>query len=311
MVSTRNKNATNLLPMSTRPVIPSTTALDMTDEEKMKKQELARKEERAIKNAAYMELMAIRQSNGGNTKYGDIQEIIRMYNKLGYHYITAGVLNYMVVAGKIKDKIHPPAIISEVCTSPGASQSSSLTFSGTDETNNSFFVPGFNDTHSCSLADTEAVIIDEVESIIIAGNKRNPGGRPKGTSSEDRLALKLSKQKALNEASQLFADAKKRVQEIDNGKKQVEDNALKNIIEVVAKKFNLPSSKLNLHTITSRVKRNNIAGTTPQSLSPLMEIEPVIISYCTKLADMGSPLDRTQLLLLANSLIKGTDLEKK
>ena len=141
-VSTRNKRNANSLPMSSRPDISITaTAMDMTDDERRKKQELARKEEKTIKDAAYKELLAIRQSNGGNTKYGDIQEIIRMYNKLGYKYITAGVLNYMVVAGKLKEKINPPAVLSEICTSPGASQSSSLTFSGSDETNNSLFFP--------------------------------------------------------------------------------------------------------------------------------------------------------------------------
>ena len=37
------------------------------------------------------------ENNDGTTKYGDIQAIIWMYNKLGYKYITAGVLVYMVV----------------------------------------------------------------------------------------------------------------------------------------------------------------------------------------------------------------------
>ena len=46
-VSTRNKRNANSLPMSSRPDISITaTAMDMTDDERRKKQELARKEEK-------------------------------------------------------------------------------------------------------------------------------------------------------------------------------------------------------------------------------------------------------------------------
>ena len=92
MVSTRyNTNINNnSLPITIQPgqmalpIEPDMTD-EMTDEEKQKKKRaLERKEEIAIKNSAYKELLVIRQSNGGSTKYGDIQDIIKMYIKLGY-----------------------------------------------------------------------------------------------------------------------------------------------------------------------------------------------------------------------------------
>ena len=136
-MSTRIKRTSNTLPMSSHSLTLATSIPKRTDKKK-KKRAFARKEEKAIKIYAYNEVMAIGQSNGGNTKYGDIQDIIKMYNKLGYSCITAGLLNCMVFAWKMQTMVHPPAVIQETYTCPSESQSSLLTFSASSkETNNS------------------------------------------------------------------------------------------------------------------------------------------------------------------------------
>ena len=309
MVSTRDKRTNNALPMSSHPVTMAPSIPEMTDDEKKKKRTLARKEEETIKNAAYKDLMAIRDSNGGNSKYGDIQDIIKMYNKLGYTYITAGVLNYMIVAGKMQSMLNPPAVVQEVFTCPSESQSSSLTFTAfSEETNNSS-----SSSTQAGSSDTPTTLVHNITAPedIDSALPRKTGGRPKGSTVEERIAIASAKQTALTEASEMYEIVRVGTKELRNGKKKVESGSLTRIIDVISKKYHLPVSDLKWHTIYNRVQRKHFSGTAPQSVSPLTLIEPVLISYCTKLADMGSPLDKSQLILLANSLIKGTDHEKK
>jgi hypothetical protein len=68
-----------------------------SSEEVRKKHFLAFRARKEIKDKALQELLKLRNSNGGRAKYGDIPSILKMYhNKLGYEYITWGVLCYML-----------------------------------------------------------------------------------------------------------------------------------------------------------------------------------------------------------------------
>ena len=76
-----------------------------------------------------------------------------------------------------------------------------------------------------------------------------------------------------------------------------------------AAKHDLPCEALNKYTIYNRVCKNNCSAYQPQKFSSLFSVEPILLSYCLRLAEMGSPLDKPQLILLANSLISGTKHE--
>jgi hypothetical protein len=49
-----------------------------------------------VKQEAFAELLNIRAANGGASTYGDIPFVTKKYNKLGYNYVTIGVLKYMI-----------------------------------------------------------------------------------------------------------------------------------------------------------------------------------------------------------------------
>ena len=46
-------------------------------------------------------------------------------------------------------------------------------------------------------------------------------------------------------------------------------------------------------------------------MSSLAEVEPFLINVCAKLARMGQPLNKEQVITLANDVIEGTDVEKR
>ena len=94
----RSRSNRNRLPREA--VVPASVEHGMTADEVKQKKVISRKQDNVVKNEAYKDLLTIRQSNGGNSKYGDIQMIVKNYNNLGYGFVTVGVLNYMVAARK-------------------------------------------------------------------------------------------------------------------------------------------------------------------------------------------------------------------
>jgi hypothetical protein len=64
-------------------------------------------------------------------------------------------------------------------------------------------------------------------------------------------------------------------------------------------------------TVLSRVKRNNISGVAHQRVSPLDEMEPLIIEWCERMAKIGMALARDNVVELVTDLIQETDTAKK
>jgi hypothetical protein len=67
---------------------------------------------------------------------------------------------------------------------------------------------------------------------------------------------------------------------------------------------NLPSKSLPYHTIQSQMKRNNLSGKTIQSTE---NIEPLIVEYCQRWAQIGYSLTKDQVVTLAEDLIDKTE----
>jgi hypothetical protein len=95
------------------------------------------------------------------------------------------------------------------------------------------------------------------------------------------------------------------------GNKGVPKGILRRITSDVEKEYSLSSGSLSSYTVRSRTRRNNVEETAPQRLSPMHKVEPLIIEYCLQLSHIGNPLDVTQLMLLARSLVEGTEYSEK
>jgi hypothetical protein len=90
------------------------------------------------------------------------------------------------------------------------------------------------------------------------------------------------------------------------GNKGAPKGTLRQITTVAEKENPLLSGYLS-----SYIVRSNMEGIAPQILSPLHKVEPLIIEYCFQLSCMGSSLNKTQLMLLARSLVDGTEYSEK
>jgi hypothetical protein len=90
---------------------------------------------------------------------------------------------------------------------------------------------------------------------------------------------------------------------------QVADGTLQEIILKLEQEHSLPCDSLKPETIKSRVLAKNTSGINVNTTPILKDIEPEIIDYCVQLADLGQPLVKDQVLLVANQLVKRYNLE--
>jgi hypothetical protein len=72
----------------------------------------------------------------------------------------------------------------------------------------------------------------------------------------------------------------------------------------------LSLNSISADTIRSRIKRGNLGAENKNQISPLHDVEPLILEFCIRLAKMGRPLTKTTVLELANDLIAGTEVEE-
>ena len=72
----------------------------------------------------------------------------------------------------------------------------------------------------------------------------------------------------------------------------------------------LSLNSISADTICSRIKRGNLGAENKNQISPLHDVEPLILEFCIRLAKMGRPLTKTTVLELANDLIAGTEVEE-
>jgi hypothetical protein len=92
---------------------------------------------------------------------------------------------------------------------------------------------------------------------------------------------------------------------------KVPRGTFKKIITAAEEKFGLLPGSVNDETVLSRVKRNNISGVAHQRVSPLDEMEPLIIEWCEQMAKIGMALTRDNVVELVTDLIQEPDTAKK
>jgi hypothetical protein len=107
---------------------------------------------------------------------------------------------------------------------------------------------------------------------------------------------------AVTEATQMYATEKKA-----SGRRSVASGTLTSIMSQIEQKYVLEPGTIRPSTIRNRVLRDNHTGTANQRLSPLANVEPLLVEYCIRLSKIGAPLTRNEVRSLAFSMIEGTD----
>lgn len=109
-------------------------------------------------------------------------------------------------------------------------------------------------------------------------------------------------------AAQRFMDARHNARNNATGNGKVAHGTLKKIVKQVEKEKQLQPGTLNAETIRTRVNRNNVTGFNPQSTSPLLFMDHILIDYIIRLSRMGKPLNKQEIIELARDMITNTEL---
>ena len=242
------------------------------------KQRTEKLSQKTIIQKAINDLTTLKLANGGSNKYGDISRIVNNYQSIGYSFVTRGTLCYVLEVEK------------------KSLQQRSLQTKKTEiEVVEVSVLQRMDDDHDDSIS--ELATRDGFSWV-----EPKPG-RPKGVTRATKAAIYNRKQEAVTKAAGMFQDARRaarlRGRLVDNG-------CLNAILSKVEEEFGLEAGTIIRKTVISRVDRNNISAFAPQSVSPLSQVEPVLVDYCIRLAKMGSSLAKDQVIHLAESLIEGT-----
>ena len=134
-----------------------------------------------------------------------------------------------------------------------------------------------------------------------------PGGRPKGTTNLQKHHLKEVLFATKNEIASLYLKEKEKYQK--NGKK-IPDYWLQNKVAEVSAKRGLPKSEsISLATIRSRKGKNVMQGGGPETL--MASVEPHLVELICAMAEIRTCLTASEAIALANSLILGTETERR
>jgi hypothetical protein len=262
----------------------------MSTVEKKRQKILDRKQKNVIKQEALDELIKLRAISGGRAQYGDIPYIVNKYHNMGYLYITRGVLCYL-----LSDRHSVP--MGDIIMQHKHMESS-------DSSRISRLTDDSLLAHDSEIG-TSSFQVD-------ASNTNDDNGfvsKTKAGRNETKAKVLTKKKAALTEASIRFHSAQVRAKL--EGKNCVPRGTLNEIVLSVESEHSLSGGSLSSHSVVNRARRNNLEGTAHQRISPIHNLEPLIVEYCLRLARIGSPIDKQQLLLLTSSLIEGTDYSTK
>jgi hypothetical protein len=236
-----------------------------------------------IQLKAFDELMQLRAGNGNKAVYGDIKSIVERYKSRGYkverHHLEYRMQMYTKQLVTMNN--NPP--ITEIYTDVETTISP-LTPIDLNFDNNS--LDESNDSTHCTT------------------NKRTSvGGRKKGSSSESKVEFNNRVSKAMLEVTTLIMEEKNKQKEI---KQKLRNGYIKETIEQIEQKYNLPNSTINRETVLSRIKSGNVTGFIPQRCSPLIEVEPLIVDWICRMSRMGEAFSKQEIIQLADDIIRDT-----
>jgi hypothetical protein len=95
-----------------------------------------------------------------------------------------------------------------------------------------------------------------------------------------------------------------------NGDKKLPPKSLKNIICNVETKMGLLPGTIKPATVCSRIRRNNVEGMHMRHVPVLSVLQPLVVQWCLKMAEIGMSLDMKNSIELVNDLTRNTEFEK-
>jgi hypothetical protein len=146
-------------------------------------------------------------------------------------------------------------------------------------------------------------LLHEAAPPIVNSDSLKTGGRPKGSTIQASRDKERKKEELLND----IATSWHQVSEEMRNKR----NALENLIEEKKVEHGLQDFTIKKGCIRQRLKRDKLVCTTHSgTTSPMAPIEEHIVALMAQMAKMRQPLNVSEGLALANSLIEATTWEK-
>jgi hypothetical protein len=222
-------------------------------------------------DAAYQELLAMRAANGGKPCYKDIQTVINKFRSRGYESVSRHGLDYRIRLDKQGKKM--------------PSQ-------------------GKNNVPICSTV-TVLEENSEISSLTEQDEERqkNCGGRATGTMKKAKQDYLQLVKNCITKASKLYAEYK--AEAFRNGIK-VAKGTLTRLIKEIEETENVKAGSIKRETVLSRVQSGNVSGICHQKVSPLAEVEPLLVVWLIRLGQMGEALIKEETMDLMDDLICNT-----
>jgi hypothetical protein len=242
---------------------------------------LKKLQERTIQQQALKDILRIRAANNGKLSYGDIKHVIDKYESKGFSCVTRRNLRYRISMldernGLLASEVQLP--MNDVDVPPKqVDEISPLTECTTDD-----------------LRDTNG---NNPSNVRISKRKANENKKKYLQLVSDcitKVATELLEEKNSNKSS---------------GSKKLPRKSLQNIIDRTEAEYCLVPGTIKPNTIRSRLRRNNVTGIHKQRTPVLKVLEPLIVAWCTKMAQIGMSMERENVIELVNDLIKDTDFE--
>ena len=142
-----------------------------------------------------------------------------------------------------------------------------------------------------------------------AAESRSRGGRPQGTTRDDKQNYEVATVAVTNEIATAFMVEK---QEAKQEGKRLKSGRLKEIIQDRKNARGLQDIIIPYSTIRTRVRFNKVICDGKRGLqSPMLSVEPTLLRLVLQMSCIRQCLSPSDGLSLANSMIKGTEIEKE
>ena len=143
--------------------------------------------------------------------------------------------------------------------------------------------------------------------------RKNKGGRPKGTTKENKIQLKKAKIAAMNLIVETYDKELKERRKVRGKNARLKCGRLEVIIANTKREFNLPKDvKIKTSAIRTRLAEGRKLKVVSQGCEPpIYEFEPLLVEWLSLAYNSRMCLSVGNALCLANSLISGTVYERK
>jgi hypothetical protein len=168
-----------------------------------------------------------------------------------------------------------------------------------------------------SMSDQSSSSQDSIEDVTLSNHshdnnaERNKGGRPRGSSNDEKERRQERKEKAISWAVQRLKMLVKDPAMVDASGKW-RRGVLTDLAREAREKLHVDERELvKADTIRKRFDRDKPFSTRNGPDSPLKDIEPIFVATCIAMQRILLPLNQKSFLNFVNSFIQDTEWEKK